>query len=274
MTERVGLLGWPVGHSISAAMHNAAFAALGLDWHYDAIPVPPEQFAAEVERLIRTEGYRGFNVTIPHKRAALRLRLLADVTPAVAAIGAANTLIRTPEDTWIADNTDWHGFMQDLAAHGVTIDGATCLVLGTGGSAVAIGYALVQGGAEAVIPISRDPSAHPGAHGYEDLAALAPTAKLIVNCTPLGMAPNTYSTPWPEEVPFPPNAVLYDLVYNPPVTQLMQQAGAAGARALGGLGMLVAQGALAFEHWTGLTPPLDVMAGAARAALEQLSPQR
>ncbi|MBI5961524.1 MAG: hypothetical protein HY866_22480 [Chloroflexi bacterium] len=103
--------------------------------------------------------------------------------------------------------------------------------------------------------------------GYSDLPSWADRAALIVNCTPVGMFPKVDGSPWPEEVPFPACAALYDLVYNPPVTRLMTQAQAAGARAVGGLGMLVRQGALAFEQWTGVQPPLDVMLSAARRAL-------
>jgi shikimate dehydrogenase len=263
MTERVGLFGWPVEHSISPAMHNAAFQALGLDWCYDLLPVPPEQFEAEVTRLIAA-GYRGFNVTIPHKQAAFKLSQVITITPAAAAIGAVNTLIVGPEGTLTADNTDWRGFLHDLADHGVAVSGADCLVLGTGGSARGIVYALAQGGAASITQVSRDPADRDGVIGYDDLAEIAPD--LIVNCTPVGMSPRVDASPWPDGVPFPPGAVLYDLVYNPPATRLMATARASGAHAVNGLGMLVWQGALAFEQWTGITPPVDVMEYAARSA--------
>ncbi len=274
MTERVGLLGWPVTHSVSPAMHNAAFRALGLDWRYDLLPVPPDRFAEEVARLTAA-GYRGFNVTIPHKAAALSLPQVSRVTPAARAIGAANTLVVQPDGTLLADNTDWQGFADDVGVHGVTVAGATCLVLGTGGSARAVIYALAHLGAARVALISRTQRGehtvtdHPIA-GYDDLAGLAPAADLIVNCTPAGMFPRVDESPWPEGVPFPPHAVLYDLVYNPPATRLMRQAEEAGARALGGLGMLVRQGALSFAQWVGIAPPLAIMAEAAQAALAGL----
>jgi len=105
---------------------------------------------------------------------------------------------------------------------------------------------------------------------YDDLTLLAPYADLIVNCTPVGMFPNVDESPWPKRVHFPPDAVLYDLVYNPPVTRLMRQAEEAGARALGGLGMLVRQGALSFAQWVGIAPPLAIMAEAAQTALAGL----
>lgn len=264
MTERVGLFGWPVEHSISPAMHNAAFAALGLDWRYDLIPVPPEDFAAEVAQRLAA-GYCGFNVTIPHKQAARALPQVQAISPAAQAMDAANTLIVLPDGGLRADNTDAPGFVKDVEQHGVTIAGARCVVLGTGGSARAVVYALTQHGAAAVTQISRNPGGRPGVVGYDALARLAPAADLIVNCTPVGMSPQVDRSPWPEDVPFPPGAALYDLIYNPPVTRLMEQA--AGAPAFNGLGMLVWQGALSFTQWTGVMPPVDVMTGAAREAL-------
>lgn len=269
MTERAGLIGWPVAHSVSPAMHNAAFGALGLDWQYDLLPAPPERFAAAVAAWVAA-GYRGFNVTIPHKGAALRLPQVRAISPAAEAIGAANTLTVEPDGSLTADNTDWRGFADDLAAGGIAVEGARCLVLGTGGSARAVIYALRAGGAAAITAISREPGGRDGAAGYGDLARLAPSADLVVNCTPAGMSPDVAASPWPEDVPFPGGAALVDLIYNPPVTRLMADAQAAGARTVGGLGMLVRQGALAFERWTGSAPPLAIMLEAARHALQQV----
>jgi len=269
MTERVGLIGWPVAHSVSPAMHNAAFGALGLDWQYDLLPAPPERFAVAVAAWVAA-GYRGFNVTIPHKGAALRLPQVRAISPAAEAIGAANTLTVEPDGSLTADNTDWRGFADDLAAGGITVEGARCLVLGTGGSARAVIYALRAGGAAAITAISRQPGGRDGAAGYGDLPRLAPGTDLVVNCTPAGMSPDVAASPWPEDVPFPGGAALVDLIYNPPVTRLMADAQAAGARTVGGLGMLVRQGALAFERWTGIAPPLAIMLEAARHALQQV----
>jgi shikimate dehydrogenase len=266
---RVGLLGWPVGHSVSPAMHNAAFAARGLNWQYTAHAVPPDQLETEIARLIHEEGYRGFNVTIPHKQAVLRLGMVTDISPAAQAIGAANLLIAGPDGTLKADNTDWKGFTSDLSMYRVPIEDAVALLLGSGGSARAVAYALRQGNAGAVTLISREPGAREDVAGYGDLPRLAPGATLIVNCTPLGMLPEVDRTPWPADVPFPPGAALYDLVYNPPVTRLMQQARAAGAKVIGGLGMLVWQGGFAFEAWTGSPPPVDLMFAAAKSALNK-----
>lgn len=267
MTARVGLLGWPVAHSVSPPMHNAAFAALGLDWRYDRLPVPPEDLDATLTRLVAA-GWRGFNVTIPHKQAVLRHQLMSVLSPAARTIGAGNTLVVRADGSLHGDNTDWCGFLDDLRAHEVEISGAACVVLGTGGSARAVRYALEQAGAAQVTPVSRTPGNDPETVGYADLRRLVERAALVVNCTPLGMWPAVERSPWPEGVPIPPHLVVVDLVYNPPRTRLMRQAEDAGARGINGLGMLVRQGARSFAAWTGVAPPLDVMAAAARAALD------
>ena len=266
MTERVGLLGWPVEHSVSAAMHNAAFASLGLDWRYELLPVSPEKLGEGVRRWL-DEGYRGFNVTIPHKQAVLDLPLIATVSPAAQAIGAANTLISTDDGTLVAENTDWQGFLRDLFAHEVDPADQFCLLLGTGGSSRAVAYALNKRGAGRVLAVSRQPDEQRGMIGYDALAHYAPQADLIVNCTPVGMHPDVDASPWPEDVAFPSDAVLVDLIYNPLETALMRQAKAAGARAFNGLGMLVWQGALAFDLWTEQLPSVEVMTGAAHVAM-------
>jgi shikimate dehydrogenase len=253
-------------------MHNAAFAALGLDWRYDLFPVPPEQFESEVARLI-DEGCRGFNVTIPHKQAAFRLPQVNEIAPAAETIGAVNTLIVKPDGTLKADNTDWRGFTADLHTHGVEIADRPCLVLGTGGGARAVVFALRQMGVKTITlvsPIENEQlegplMLEPKLIGFDEIKDV--TYEVVVACTPVGMAPNVEESPWPDDTPISPDVVLYDLIYNPPVTRLMQQARDAGARAIGGLGMLVQQGAASFELWTGQAPPDDVMMEAARTAL-------
>lgn len=265
MTEKVGLIGWPVAHSVSPAMHNAAFAVLGLDWQYDLLPVRPRGLARRVAALLE-QGYRGFNVTVPHKQAVLRMRQVREVEASAADIGAANTLTVMAEGGLRAGNTDWRGFLEDLTAHEIDANGMLCGILGTGGSSKAVDFALRQAGAKAITLVSREPTGM-GMIGYSDLARIGEDFDLIVNCTPVGMLPLVDASPWPEEVSFPKRAILVDLVYNPPVTRLMRQAEAAGAQTFGGMGMLVRQGALSFEQWTGLCPSLDVMESAARQAL-------
>ncbi len=280
-TNSVGVIGWPVSHSVSPAMHNAAFAALGLDWCYLPLPVPtdPADSIGEAVRGLRALGLRGANVTVPHKQAVMPH--LDWLTPAAQAIGAVNT-IRVEEDGQLSgDNTDARGFVADLRDHGVEVAGKRALVLGAGGSARAIVYGLAEAGCLSITVLNRTvDKAHELAQGIrevfpfcrlsghampDEIAVLAQEAQLIVNCTSLGMTPKTEGLPWDEAVAFRPDQVVYDLVYNPPQTRLLAKAATDGAQAIGGLGMLIWQGAIAFERWTGQLPPVDVMRTAAKA---------
>jgi shikimate dehydrogenase len=290
VTLLTGLLGYPLGHSVSPAMHNAAFQALGLDGRYDALPTPPERLAETVAGL-RAAGYRGVNVTIPHKQAVMPL--LDELSEAARAIGAVNTVIvdqgltvlgRTVSPAALrGDNTDWLGFLHPLDALGFDLRGKSALLLGAGGSARAVVYALIRRGLAHLSIWARTPAR------AADLAAHAQTLSpsltihqftnspltinhspaLIVNTTPLGMWPHVDASPWPADLPIPAGALVYDLVYRPERTLFLQQAEAAGCATQGGLEMLVVQGAAAFELWTGQQPPLEVMMTAARASLAQ-----
>jgi shikimate dehydrogenase len=275
MTEkRVGVIGWPVTHSLSPAMHNAAFAALGLaDWRYDLVPVPPDIVGHSL-RTLRTEGgYLGVNVTVPLKEA-----VLAHTQPdALArALGAANTI---DFRTGVSTNTDVGGFIADVQANGIALAGARVLVLGAGGAARAAVYGLAQAGAEVMVA-NRTPeraqamlanlALTAGLRGVQVLSfaqAAAAGAALIVNCTSAGMWPRVESCPWPDDVHLPEGVTVYDMVYRPARTRLMALAEAGGGRAIGGLGMLVRQGAAAFTLWTEQPAPVEVMLAAARAAL-------
>ena len=284
-TRLVGLIGWPIGHSVSPAMHNAAFAALGLDWRYVPLPVDSALPGAvgDAVRGMRAMGLRGINVTVPHKQAVLPF--LDRIAPAAQAMRAVNTIIVEADGSLTGDNTDAPGFVADLRAHGVEPAGQRVLVLGAGGSARAIVYGLAQAGATHITVANRSAERAAalladlrpflgGAH--LDIVALpdgvpeaANDADLVVNCTSLGMTPRAETTPWPADLPFRPAQAVYDLVYNPADTLLLRQAQADGAHAIGGLGMLIWQGALAFEHWTGQMPPVDVMRAAAEAHLRR-----
>jgi shikimate dehydrogenase len=274
-TRLIGIIGYPVSHTFSPAMHNAAARALGLNVVYVPLPVPPEGVETAVSALPFL-GFLGVNVTVPHKQAVMPL--LDEVEAGAQAIGAVNTIVVQTENGRFhlkGHNTDWAGFLADLDAQGVAVDGRSCLVLGAGGSARAVVYALLTRGAQVHV-LSRRPAqaealaVHMRQHLPQadvqphDLAQLAQVVHetavpLIVNTTPLGMSPHVDSTVWPDAVPFPAGAVVYDLVYNPPQTRLMQQAVAAGCRAFNGLGMLLYQGALAFTLWTGAQPDVAVM---------------
>ncbi len=283
-TTLVGLIGWPIGHSVSPAMHNAAFAALGLDWRYVPLPVDPAQPGAvgDAVRGVRAMGLRGINVTVPHKQAVLPF--LDRIEPAAHAMRAVNTIIVQPDGSLTGDNTDAPGFVADLRAHGVEPAGRRVLVLGAGGSARAIVYGLAEAGAAQITVANR--SAERAATLLADLRPFlgstrlaivslpdgvpgADDADLIVNCTSLGMTPRADTTPWPAGLTFRPDQTVYDLVYNPADTLLLRQTQADGAHAIGGLGMLIWQGALAFRHWTGQMPPVNVMRTAAEAHLRR-----
>lgn len=273
--QKVGIIGWPVAHSISPAMHNAAFAALGMnDWQYDAVPIPPDIVRQGLRTLKGEGGYVGVNVTIPHKQAVMPYVRPDD---RARAVGAVNTIdFRTDAAT----NTDVLGFIDDLQAHDVALVGTRVIVLGAGGAARAAVYGLAQAGAQVVV-VNRTRQ-----RAQEMLANLALSANLngiavmtldeaaewgaalIVNSTSVGMWPHVEESPWITGVPFPKGATVYDMVYRPEKTALLQQAEANGGRAIGGLGMLVRQGAKAFEIWTGRAAPVEVMFAAARDALQ------
>jgi shikimate dehydrogenase len=250
LTALAGVLGFPVAHSRSPAMQNAAFRALGLDWHYVKLPVPPELFE-ETVRALPASGYRGANVTIPHKLAALELADSA--SDAAREIGAANTL--TFDGGAIhADNTDAGGF---LAALGESPRGRTALVLGAGGAARAVVWALRDAGAAEVSVWNRTPER------ARELGARAvqrpEPADIVVNATSVGLNDDDLSTLLLDGIGTPELAC--DLVYRPagetPFAAWAARVGA--ARVVDGLEVLVRQGALSFEIWTGHEAPLDAM---------------
>ncbi len=258
MTKTVGLIGWPVEHSRSPAMHNAAFAALGLDWRYILLPTPLEQLAAVIAR-IRSGELQGANVTIPHKQAVMPF--LDEIDPAARAVGAVNTIVRRAERL-IGFNTDTLGFKRALLETGVDVKDQPCAVLGAGGSARAVVYVLRDLGAHITVyarDVHKARVLHTDCRPLDTLAEIDTATQLIVNTTPVGLAPNVDASPWPATMPFPPHALVFDLLNNPPRTWLMQQAEQAGLRAVNGWNMLVYQGAAAFEKWTSLTPPVEVM---------------
>lgn len=274
-TSIVGLIGWPTGHSVSPIMHNAAFDALELDWRYVPLPVStePVERIAEAVAGLRALGLRGANVTVPHKQAVMPY--LDQLTEAASVIGAVNTIIVQPDGCLLGDNTDAPGFIADLRDNGVDPQGKRVLLLGAGGSARAVVYGLATAGATAITIANRTldratelaatlqprvPDCPLQTCALPDgLADVAHDCDLIVNCTSLGMTPNVDELPWVEDLPFQSNQAVYDLVYNPRQTRLLAHAARDGAQSIGGIGMLVWQGAIAFERWTGITPPIDVM---------------
>ena len=269
VTFRLGLTGFPLGHSLSPVLQGAALRSTGITGEYCLYPVPPfpEGQAAMRSLLdrLRSGELQGLNVTIPHKQNVIPL--LDILTPAASAIGAVNTIYRRG-DRLVGDNTDAAGFFADLQRFvpfaGVP-GGLEALVLGAGGSAHAVVYALAQAGWRVCIAARRLEQASALAASLSTGSALISVlplnaeafsrqVSLVVNTTPLGMSPNIQASPWPDKGTFPARAFVYDLVYNPPETQLIREARAAGLRAANGLGMLVEQAILGFEIWTGRRP--------------------
>ncbi len=258
--RRLGVLGWPVAHSRSPQIQNAALAASGLDgWRYQLLPVPPA-LLGEIVPALPAAGFAGANVTIPHKQAALRLA--TDVTPAARAIGAANTLVFGAGGLIHADNTDAPAL---VAALPFGVAGRSALVLGAGGSARAAVWALLDAGAARVSVLNRTHE-----RAVELCSALGGTpvsspaaADLLVNCTAVGL---DGSDPF-GRLPLTADALfdygcVVDLVYTDRGTRLIEAARERGIPAVDGLELLVGQGALSFERFTGLAAPLDAMRAA------------
>jgi shikimate dehydrogenase len=282
----LGLIGYPLGHSLSPIIHNAALDACGLEGSYSLFPIRPDnlrELAGLLDRCRRGE-VRGLNVTIPHKQTVIPL--LDRLTPTAEAIGAVNTIFMQ-SGKLTGDNTDAAGFLADLhnflnnkSPNGEQISSRNrtneqadppagtprhALVLGAGGSARAVAYALLMDGWHVTLAARRLEQAqelcghflnHASRLAFVEfqahaLSPLVSSLHLVVNTTPVGMAPNIAESPWPENLPYPPQASVYDLVYNPPDTNLMLDARAAGLPATTGLGMLVEQAALSFQLWTG-----------------------
>jgi shikimate dehydrogenase len=282
----LGLIGYPLGHSLSPRIHSAALRACGLAGDYSLFPIQPDDKKSLQNLLTRvcSGEITGLNVTIPHKQYVIPL--LDILTESAAAIGAVNT-IYLRNNRLIGDNTDAPGFLVDLrkfltespspvgagqsrsVEEGIGVRKKQALVLGAGGSARAIVYALLKDGWIVILAARRIEQAQQLAYSFAnyelsitdnnlsniDLSHIA----LIVNATPVGMSPNTDRSPWPENLSFPRHAAIYDLVYNPRETKLMIDAQAQGLSAITGLGMLIEQAALAFELWTGKQVSREIM---------------
>jgi shikimate dehydrogenase len=267
-TRVVGVIGDPVAHSLSPTLHNAAFAALGLDWVYVAFPVPRGR-GADAVAAVPALGLAGFNVTMPHKEDAASA--CDELTPDAAALRSVNTVVALPDGRILGDSTDGPGFLDTLAADAVAVDGRPVLVLGAGGAARAVVLALGRAGAEVTVAARRLDAAEaaaalaPGARALP-LGAVDPSAfAVVVNATPLGMSGG-------DPLPVDPQSLhaaqaVIDLVYHPADTPLLTAARSQGAMALNGLGMLLHQAARSFELWTGQDAPVDAMRAAVTAAL-------
>jgi len=282
---KLGLLGFPLSHSLSPKIQTAALQDCGLEGIYSLYPVHPDetQGVSDLLARVRSGEIHGLNVTIPHKQNVIPF--LDTLTPTACAVGAVNT-IYLHNNQLVGDNTDAPGFFADLQKLFTTApDGddktgekgdLNALVLGAGGSARAVVYALVNAGWEVTIAARRIEQSQEVALQFGKAKAIEfnpqtfqhSNLQLIVNTTPLGMTPNVDQSPWPENLPFPTNAAIYDLVYNPPETKLVRDARYQGLNATTGLGMLIEQAALAFEIWTGYQPLREIMFEAVKQTVD------
>lgn len=281
MRKTMGLIGYPLGHSVSPAMHNAAFKKLGLDCEYSLFEVEAKDLKEAVEGM-RALHIAGFNVTIPHKEAVLPF--LDEVTEIARVIGAVNT-VKNQSGKLIGYNTDGAGFIESLK-HDAKVDpkGKHVVVLGAGGASRAVCVMLAESKAKTITitDIENDKAKELAEYvdsyfdtscdnievNGQELQRSIDQAELLVNCTPLGMEPQIKTSPLADNIELDKKLTVYDLVYNPAETQLMKKAKAAGAKTCSGLGMLVYQGALALTLWTGREAPVEVMRKAAQAALK------
>ena len=278
---KLGLIGYPVSHSLSPVIHTAALQSCGLIGEYSLFPIHTDDTEGLKDLLdhVRTGEIHGLNVTIPHKQNVMPF--LDELSSTANVIGAVNTIYKQGPKL-VGDNTDAAGFLSDLKRF-LTEEtqrhrGSRALVLGAGGSARAVVYALLNDGWEVTIAARRLGQAQQLADSFANCKSriascqlldlghkdpLLSTLSLIVNTTPVGMTPNIDQSPWPESLPFPASAAIYDLVYNPRETRLVRDACAHGRPATTGLGMLIEQATLAFELWTGHKPSRQVMLEAA-----------
>jgi shikimate dehydrogenase len=271
-TRLAGVIGWPVEHSLSPAIHNAAYAAAGLDWVYLPLAVPPDRLPAALDGL-RALGFVGANLTMPHKSGAAEL--VGDLSADAALLGAVNT-IRVVGDGLQGHNTDVGGFDRFLRRDaGFDPAGRSALLYGAGGAARACALALARAAIARIAIVARNEATTVALRRVADdvgvpLEVVGPDDAagrrfdLVVNATPVGAAADPRHRSYHE---LSPDVLVVDLLYDPPDTDLQRRAREAGAPVFGGIGHLVEQAALAFELWTGSPAPLDVMSAAALAAL-------
>jgi len=279
----LAVLGHPIKHSVSPAMHNAALAAMArsekdyLTWKYFRFDVPPADLPQALVRL-HAAGFHGLNLTVPHK--VLAFSLVKEIDPAAVAVGAVNTLRRTA-DGWRGFNTDGYGLAAALREKlGVSLAGMPVILLGAGGAARGAAVECLQQGCaslwianrtqanlEALLAAVRPLAGRTPLHGFDPTqrAVPLPAGALVINATSAGLKA---SEPAPIDLrQLPPGAKVYDMIYNPPQTALLRDAAALGLPHANGLSMLVHQGARALEIWTGASVPVAAMQTAATAAL-------
>ncbi len=276
-TKICGIIGDPIEHTMSPVMHNAAFRQLGMDCVYLPFRVGKEAVGRAIEG-VKALNIRGLNVTIPHKTAVIPY--LDGLDPMAERMGAVNTIVND-KGILTGYNTDAAGFLRALKENKIELRGANIVVLGAGGASRGISFLLAENGADLTIlnrsrERAEDLASQVSTATETDVKALAldgenlslalEGANILVNTTRVGMVPDVNQTPVPAGR-LRPDMAVFDIVYNPVKTRLLADAEAAGARTIGGLEMLVWQGALAFTLWTGQAAPVDLMRKVAFKAL-------
>ena len=271
-TKILGVIGFPVSHSLSPLMHNAAIATLGLDYTYVPLPIAVADLSMAIAGLRAIQSVQGFNLTIPHKIEVIPL--LDEVTAIALAVGAVNTVKRVG-DRWVGTNTDVAGFLEPLKQLNCDWTARPAIVLGSGGAAKAVVAACLELGCPIIHVVGRDPKKLKKFHGtmtsqlrdynlrvhpWTSVPHLLEVAGIIINATPIGMAsdPNTPISET-EMMLLPDHAIAYDLIYTPRPTKFLQMAAARGLKAIDGLEMLINQGAIALEWWLDQPVPIEIM---------------
>jgi len=281
-TKILGIIGSPVSHSLSPAMHNAALEAMGLDYIYIPLPVDIKDLATAVSGLKAISAIKGFNLTIPHKQEVIPF--LDQISDTARSVGAVNTVKRVGEE-WVGTNTDIAGFLAPLIELDCDWQKTPALVLGSGGAARAVIAGCLQLGCPVVHVVGRDPKKMKKFHGqmatqlqnyalrvhtWHSLDNLLEVAGLVVNATPIGMGSDPHTPINEAQIQIlPQNSIVYDLIYTPAPTKLLKLATARGLMSIDGLEMLLHQGAIALEFWIGRPAPIEIMQQALLAKLAE-----
>ena len=267
-TKLLGVIGDPISHSKSPLMMNRALATTGLNFTYAAFHVSPADLGQAIAG-VRALQFRGINVTIPHKETVIPF--LDELDESAQLIGAVNTIVNN-QGRLIGYNTDGIGYARSLIEEtGISLAGKKVLVLGAGGAARAIVYALAKHGVNKIYLVNRSQEravelaqhftslVEIQAIAASEIRSVASDVDLLINTTSVGMSPNESACPLDDMTWFHDGLTVSDLIYNPRMTNLLEKAKRSGATIHGGLGMLVYQGAYAFEYWTGQTAPIEAM---------------
>jgi shikimate dehydrogenase len=271
-TKILGVMGFPVSHSLSPVMHNAAIASMGFDYVYVPFPIPVEDLPAAITGLKAIQSVQGFNLTIPHKVEVIPL--LDEVLPIAKAVGAVNTVKRVG-DRWVGTNTDVAGFLSPLKQLNCDWGNSPAVILGSGGAAKAVVAACLELGCPVIHVVGRDSKKMKKFHGamtsqlhdynlrvhpWTSIPHLLEVAGIVINATPIGMAsdPNTPISEAEMDL-LPDQAIVYDLIYTPRPTKFLQIAAARGLKAIDGLEMLINQGVIGLEFWLDQPVPIEIM---------------